>query len=200
MVLWSFGFCFFYLFFSFFTMVKELHIYDLWQAGTGISFWLRDKIVFYDLCFPQIYFYIFKKRKGKKKERKESKRKEEKGGECSFLSAHSILVLERNLKSRRDRKGHFDSFSRSQSEALVWTLHLLTSESRSSVLVAPQSLALWVKSHYLHCLLNLPFSVGPHKSSYPDVLSCTGYIPHLTNPRETGGRIRDEIKKYREKK
>lgn len=107
----------FIYFFLFFTMVKELHIYDLWQAAAGISFWLRDKIVFYDLCFPQIYFYIFKKRKGKKKERKESKRKEEKGGECSFLSAHSILVLERNLKSRRDRKGLFDSFSRSQSEA-----------------------------------------------------------------------------------
>lgn len=45
----------------FFKIVRELYIYEPWRAAGGISLWLNDEILFWDLPFLSIYFYNFKK-------------------------------------------------------------------------------------------------------------------------------------------
>lgn len=52
--------------FSFFKIMREMYIYELWQAAGGISLWLNDEILFWDLPLPSIYFYSLKKGEGKR--------------------------------------------------------------------------------------------------------------------------------------
>lgn len=119
--------------FCFFKIMREMYIYELWQAAGGISLWLNDEILFWDLPLPSIYFYNLKKRRG------------EKVGDVAACQ-HSILVLKRNQKSRPDRKGLFDFFSKSQCEA--FGVNFAPSDIGESQLCCCgfQSLALWVRS------------------------------------------------------
>lgn len=99
----------------------------------GISLWLNDEILFWDLPLPSIYFYNLKKRRGEKV-----------GGVAACQ--HSILVLKRNQKSRPDRKGLFDFFSKSQCEAFGVNFAPLDIGESQLCCCGFQSLALWVRS------------------------------------------------------
>lgn len=78
--------------FCFLKIMREMFIYELWQAAGGISLWLNDEILFWDLPLPSIYFYNLKK-----KERG-------KGGGCSCLPAqHSSFKEESEIQARQKR-------------------------------------------------------------------------------------------------
>lgn len=112
-------------------------------------------------------------------------KKRGKGGGYSCLPAQ-LLVLERNLKSRPDRKGLFDSFSRSQCEA--FGVNSASSDLGESQLCCcgPQSPGLWIRFYQPHCLLNLPFSVVSLNLFTPMFYS----LQDTCHTQQTSGKLR----------